>query len=208
MSETTLPTGPLLRTFAYALVGLVIAFELTVVWLMLHPQVPADYRAYYIDQSTTCLNQPVSGQYALGTTISFLSDGLESAKPLRVCGWEGPAGDGTHAVGQTSRLRFALPDGTSGPLTLHLDFVAVERDGHPSQRVDLEANGASLGTVTALGGIPVSVDLVVPAEAMANNPGTVELAFHYADAIRMSPSDSNTRARSIKLLSARLSPAE
>src|SRR5688572_14035050 len=98
---------------------------------MLHPQVPADYHAYYIDQSTTCLNQPVSGDYVLGTEVSFLPDGLEQARSLRVCGWEGPAGDGTHAVGKTSRLRFAVPE-TASPLALELELglVAVKREGH------------------------------------------------------------------------------
>lgn len=208
MSEVTAPSNRPLHVAAYILVGLAVAFELAVVWFMLHPQVPPDYRAYYIDQTTTCLNQPVSGQYTLGTTVSFVSDGLENARPLRVCGWEGPAGDGTHSVGRTSRLRFAVPPGTSQPLALHLDLVAVQREGHPSQRIALEANGIALGTVTAQAGIPLGIDLTVPLEALTGHSGTLELALHYADAIRMSPTDSDTRMRAIKLLSARLEPAQ
>lgn len=189
---------------AYGVVALAIAFELTVVWFMLHPQVPPDYRAYYIDRTTTCLNQPVSGDYELGTTVSFRSDGVESAMPLRVCGWEGPAGDGTHAVGTSSRLRFAVPTTEAGPLYLSLELVAVSREGHPSQRMLIEANGIELGTATALAGVPLEVDLEIPAEAIAAGAGAVDVTLHFPDAISMSPSDSDTRRRSIKLLSARL----
>lgn len=202
MSEITARKGPL-RLVAYGVVALAIAFELMVVWWMLHPQVPPDYRAYYIDHSTTCLNQPVSGDYALGTNVSFRSDGGEMAKPLRVCGWSGPAGDGTHAVGQTSRLRFALPPDVEGPLQLTLELVAIEREGYPSQRVVISVNGTELDTVTATAGAPVTDIVTIPAPVIAAGD-SVELFLDFPDAIRMSPSDSNTRMRSVKLLSTRL----
>lgn len=194
--------NPVVRTAAYGAVALAIAFEVAVVWLMLRPDVPADYRAYYIDRTTTCLNQPVSGAYAFGTNVSFRSDGRELAMPLRVCGWEGPAGDGTHAVGTSSRLRFTPPDSVEGPLLLSLELVAVARDGHPSQRVEITANGVALGTVTVLPETPQQFELTVPGAAIQSGP--IEVELHFPDAIRMSPSDSNTRWRSIKLLSARL----
>ena len=201
MSESLLRSRPA-RIAAYAAVAVVIAVEIVVAWLMLHPDVPADYRAYYIDKTTTCLNQPVSGDYALGTTVSFRSERRELARPLRVCGWEGPAGDGTHAVGTSSRLRFTVPPGVERPLHLALELVAVKRDGHPSQRVDVTANGVALGSTTVLPGNPKTLELEVPA-AIARE-GTLEVELHFPDAIRMSPSDSDTRLRSIKLLSARL----
>jgi len=68
---------------AILLVG---GFELRVAWLALHPAVSDNYRAYYIDQSTTCLNKPVGGGYTLGTTVSFLPDDQAGAWRLRVCG--------------------------------------------------------------------------------------------------------------------------
>jgi len=107
-------------------------------------------------------------------------------------------------VGQTSRLRFALAPDTSGPLTLALDLVAVEREGYPSQRVAISVNGTALQTVTAMAGVPLAVELVIPGDVVAAHPDSLELVLDYPDAIAMSPSDSNTRMRSIKLLSARL----
>ena len=203
MSSVAVQNRPL-RALAYGVVLVAIIFELTVVWWMLHPQVPADYRAYYLDHTTTCLNQPVSGAYALGSTVSFRDDGRALAMPLRVCGWEGPAGDGTHAVGESSRLRFALPQGSATALTLRLEMVAVARDGHPSQRVMIEVNGRPLRTEIALAGVPLTVDVDLPAELVESHKDSVELTLAFPDAIAMSPSDSNTRKRSIKLLSARL----
>lgn len=201
--QAPLPSRPV-TLIAYGVVALAIAFELAVAWFMLHPQVPADFRAYYIDRTTTCLNQPVSGDYALSSTVSFRSDGLELAKPLKVCGWEGPAGDGTHAVGTSSRLRFAVPAAEHGPLFLSLELVAITREGHPAQRLGIEANGVELGVANALAGVPLEVDLEIPAEVVAAGAGAVDVILNFPDAIRMSPSDSDTRWRSIKLLSARL----
>ena len=100
----------MLRTGTYVLAGLIALFEFAVFWLMLNPDVPPDYRAYYIEKTTTCLNQPVAGTYSLGTTIDFTPDGREAAKLLRVCGWEGPTGDGNHAVGTSARLRFVYAE--------------------------------------------------------------------------------------------------
>jgi hypothetical protein len=96
------------------------AAELYVAWLALHPQVSATYRAYYIDQTTTCLDKPVSGHYELGQTISFMADDQGGARRLRVCGWDGPAGDGTHSVGTTSLLRFGISDPSVDHLVLQM----------------------------------------------------------------------------------------
>jgi hypothetical protein len=179
--------------------------ELVVLWLALHPAVAPDYAAYFIDRTTTCLNQPVSGAYELGETVSFTSEGYGPAKTLRVCGWEGPAGDGTHAVGTSSRLRFALP-ANPGRLVLTLEMTAIERDGHPRQRIDVTGNGVELGDAVLAGGETKSFDIAVPPEAVAAAPDVLDVTLAYPDAIRMGPGDADTRLRSIKLLSARLGP--
>ncbi len=189
----------------YALVAVAVAFEIWVLWLLLNPAVPPDYRAYYIDRTTTCLNQPVSGQYAFGTTIDFAMEGRVEAKLVRVCGWERPAGDGTHAVGEISRLRFALPDGTTGPLSLDLEMIAVARGEVPRQRVEVVVNGAPIGAAEVASAEPAHFEFSVPADVTGTAPLDVEL--RYPDAIRMGEFDSNTRWRSIKLLSASLAPA-
>ena len=194
-----------LRIGAYALVVLVAGFELVVFWLMLHPDVPSDYRAYYIDKTTTCLDQPVAGTYALGATIDFTPDGRDIAKPLRVCGWEGPAGDGTHAVGTSARLRFVFAEPATA-LRLELTMVAVNRDSQPAQRVNVSVNGQPVGTFTVTTDPPQDFALDLPADLVSKANGHIEVEFDLPDAIQMRSSDPDNRRRSIKLVSAALIP--
>jgi hypothetical protein len=192
-----------LRLGAYLLVGLVALFELVVLWLMLHPNVTPDYRAYYIDKTTTCLNQPVAGTYTLGTVVPFTPEGRDAAKLIRVCGWERPTGDGTHTVGTSARLRFAYAE-PANRLTLRLSMVPVQKDGQlTTQRVEIVANGTLLDTVTLDTPTPREVSLPLPAPA----DGKLELELRFPDAVQMGPTDPDNRLRSIKLLSAALLPA-
>lgn len=178
--------------------------ELVVFWLALHPHVSADYRAYYIDKTTTCLNQPVAGYYVVGTELSFRSQGYNIlSKNVRVCGWDGPAGDGLHSVGKSSRLRFAF--GTQPPPTrMHIAMTAITHEGAPLQRVDLVGNDIVLGSMTIREGKTQSADFDIPAKVFDATPGRLELTLDYRDAVRMSPTQSDTQNRAIKLLSARL----
>lgn len=192
-----------LRPGAYLLVGLVALFELGVVWLMLHPNVTPDYRAYYIDKTTTCLNQPVSGSYTLGTTVRFTPEDKDAAKLIRVCGLEGPTGDGNHAVGTSSRLRFTYAEPATA-LTLQLAMVAIQKSGTVlPQHVEIVANGTLLDTVILDQPEPQQFSLPLPAPA----DGKLELELRFPDAVQMGPTDPDNRLRSIKLLSAALLPA-
>ncbi len=192
-----------LRLGAYFLCGLVALFELGVVWLMLHPDVPPDYRAYYIDKTTTCLNQPVSGSYTLGTTVRFTPEDRDAAKLIRVCGLEGPAGDGNHVVGTSARLRFVYAEPATA-LTLQLAMVAVEKAGKVvPQRVEVVADGKLLDTLSLDGAAPQQFSLPLAAPA----GGKLELELRFPDAVQMGPTDPDNRLRSIKLLSAALLPA-
>jgi hypothetical protein len=196
LSSLALPRlpGPVL----YGLAALLALFELGIAWQALHPNVPADYRAYYIDQSTTCLNQPVPGTYAQGIRIPFRSGYEKLITPLRVCGWEGPAGDGLHAVGESARLRLALL-GSAHDVQLTLEMVAVDFAGTAGQPVDVIVNGTRLGRAQVRTGLPQAFEFAVPDAALGPRKVLdVELAF--PDAIRVDPQDSNTRKRSIKLV--------
>lgn len=189
-----------LRLGIYALVALFGVFELSVLWLIVHPDVPPNYRAYYIDRTTTCLDQPVSGAYA-GGLVSFRPDGFDQAKPLRVCGWEGPVGDGTHAVGTSARLRFVTGTAFADPV-LTLELVAVTRDGVPGQRVEVLLNDQVIDEITVTSSEAKTFTLTIPADIMAFAAGRYELTLRFPEAIRMGATDPQTRWRSIKLLAA------
>ncbi|KFC69748.1 hypothetical protein FF80_01252 [Devosia sp. LC5] len=185
----------------YALAAALALGELAVVWLMLHPNVPSDYRAYYIDRTTTCLPQPVTAAYTLGTIVDFRSGGPDT-RELRPCGWEGPAGDGMHALGESARLAFAVP---AQDLTLTLEMTGVTLPGPRQQTVIVSANGQPLGRAVVTPGKTGRFTFPLPASAIAN--GRADIILDLPDAVTTSPGQSNVRKRSIKLVKASLTPA-
>lgn len=189
---------------AYALAAVLALFELAILWQALHPNVSADYRAYYIDRTTTCLPQPVTGEYTLGKELNFRSEGDET-RELRPCGWTGPVGDGTHSVGQTSRLRFAVE--ATGPLTLMLELTGVTLPGPPRQRVLVSANDQEIGDIAVTPDNTERFAISIPASAL-DADGFVDIRLDYPDAISPGRRVSNTYWRSVKLTAASLSPAE
>lgn len=190
----------------YALAAVLAGSEIIILALAVNPNVYADYRAYYIDQTTTCLNRDAVGSYALGQTVSFRSDGAKQAAGMMVCGWSGPVADGTHSLGETSRLRLKLPPLRDG-LTATLQMAAVIRPPQITQRVVISVNGVRVHAVMLSGKEPRTVTFVIPPAAL---PGarTLDIAFDYLDGIPPSPAASNIYKRSIKLLSLRLDPIE
>lgn len=191
----------------YGLAVVVAGFELGTLWLALHPDVDANYRAYYIDHTTTCLNRDVSGHYRLGQLISFLPPG-EAARAIRVCGFEGPAGDGTHSVGETSRLRFTFsaPAPKSG-LVLTLEMSAIATPDNVDQHVVLRANTMNFGDIDVRAATTGIYQVKVPFAALGMGGHQLDLILAYPDAVLPNPDDPVTRKRAIKLISVRLGPA-
>ncbi len=187
----------------YGLTGIAAAFELVVLWLALHPSVNADYRAFYLDQTTTCMNEPVRGTYHLGAVISFLPGHYDEALQVKVCGWEGPVGDGNHSVGEMSRLRFTFPE-TAENLVLRLTLTAIPTAASLTQRVVLSANGVGFGQVAIPAQQTQSFEVPVPAAALGRDGHQLDLTLAFPDAIRPEANDSNTRKRAIKIVSAQL----
>lgn len=186
---------------AYALAALLAAVELAILWQTLHPRVTDNYRAYYIDRTTTCLPQPVTGAYTLGTVLDFRSDGSDTTE-LRPCGWEGPAGDGMHSIGETSRLRFAID--TPQNLVLRLEMTASTLEGPPEQHVDILAGSTPIGQAIVKPDEIKSFTFAIPAAAIID--GFLDIRLDYPDAINPPPGIANTYWRSIKLITASLDP--
>jgi hypothetical protein len=187
----------------YALVAVLALLELVIAWQAIHPNVPEAYRAYYIDHTTTCMRQPVTGAYTMGATIDFRSGG-DDTRELRPCGWEGPVGNGMHALGETARLRFAT-GAITAPMTLTLEMTAIDVDGMADQRVVVSANGTPVGTTTIARNQTVTVPFAIPA-GIAAETGLLDIVMDFPDAVDSRPGDSNTRKRSIKLTEATLTP--
>lgn len=188
----------------YGLAGSLALAELVIFGLAMAPDVDPAYRAYYIDRTTTCLERPATADYAPATTVSFLPDGAAEAKEIRVCGWEGPAGDGTHSIGTSSRLRVRPPPHERG-LAMRLEMVANLAPGQAHQRVRMSVNGIPAGQVTLTDTAPRLVSFMVPAEAAGAE--ILDILLEYPDAYRPHPRVIETRNRAIKLLSFALEPA-
>jgi len=188
---------------AYALAALLALFELAVLWQALHPKVSEDYRAYYIERTTTCLPQPVTGDYVLGTELDFRSGG-DNTRELRPCGWDGPAGDGMHSIGQTSRLRLAV--GQPQPLRLMLELTGVTLPGPAQQRVFVSVDGKKLQEIAVTPDKTERFTIPIPANVL-DDDGYVDITLDYPDAISPGKRVADTYWRSVKLTAAALSPA-
>ncbi|MET3582321.1 hypothetical protein ABID19_005380 [Mesorhizobium robiniae] len=190
----------------YALATVLAGSEIVILALALNPNVNADYRAYYIDRTTTCLNRDAIGGYILGQTVSFRSDGAKQAASMKVCGWSGPAGDGTHSLGETSRLRVGIPPLGHG-LAATLQMAAVIRPPQITQRVVISVNGVRAHAVTLSGKEARIVSFVIPPAALGESKA-LDIAFDYLDGIPQTPAASNIYNRAIKLVSFRLDAVE
>ena len=200
MSSLALPRVS--RTVLYGLAALVALFELGVSWISLHPHVPADYRAYYLAQTTTCLNEPVSGAYSNGAEIPTISGYERLVANIRVCGFEGPVGDGLHLVGESGRLRFKMM-GPQHRLRLMLQMVAVDFTAPKGQEMDVVVNGEPVGSVHVSTGKPQRFSFAIPDDLLKAD-GLVDVELKAPDAVKVDPTDSNTRKRSIKLSAVRV----
>ena len=189
----------------YVVAAVLAVSEIVILALALNPDVNADYRAYYIDRTTTCLNRDALGSYTVGQRVSFRSDGAKQTAGMIVCGWSGPVADGTHSLGETSRLRMEIPPLRDG-LTATLQMAAVIRPPQMTQRVLISVNGIPIHKVTLSGKEPTTVSFLIPHTAFANAKA-LDMAFDYLDGIPPSAAASNIYKRSIKLVSFRLDAA-
>lgn len=188
----------------YALAAVLAVAELAVLWQTLHPNVSDDYRAYYITRTTTCLPQPVTASYVLGETVDFTTSGdRDAARELLPCGWENPNDDGRQSLGETSRLRFAI--GQPQDLALELVLKGINLNDAGDRDVRLFAGEQPIGQAIVGAEDTQTFQFNVPASAIKD--GYLDLRLDFPNAIETSPGISNTYWRSVKLMSARLSPA-
>ena len=195
----------------YLLAALLAGAEIVILGRALNPQVHPDYRAFYIDETTTCLNRDRIGSYRLGETVSFMHLGkqrerMKRADAMKVCGWTGPTGDGTYSLGETSRLRVKIPEEPGGGLTATLEMAPMLRPPQTTQRVAVSVNGVRVHEATLSCDTPQKVSFVIP-QAVFDGTGVLDMAFDYPDSVPQTPVASNIYDRAIKLISFRLDPA-
>ena len=188
----------------YGIAALLAVVELGVFWQTLHPQVSDDYRAYYITRASTCLPQPVTAAYKVGELVDFTNAGdINAARELLPCGWESPNDDGRQSLGETSRMRFTI--GAPQALELELVLKGINLNDAGPRQVQLYAGELFVGEIFVDPEGTDTYTLSIPAEAITD--GLLELRLEFPNAIETSPGIANIYWRSVKLISARLSPA-
>jgi hypothetical protein len=191
----------------YLLAALLAGAETVILVLALNPRVPPDYRAFYIDRTVTCLNRDRVGSFRLGETVSFRylagqPEQMKLAEDMKVCGWTGPVGEGTHSLGETSRLRVKIT-AVHGDLLATLQMAAVLRPPRTAQRVIFSANGVRVHEATLTSDAPQELSFAIP-QAILTDSGLLDIALDYPDSVRQTPVASNIYDRAIKLVSFRL----
>lgn len=193
----------------YALYGFALAlaaFELSVFVLMLNPSVPPEYQAFYIDRTTTCLPQPVTGTYKLGQAVSFRWPARDLAQPLKPCGWFEVNGDGTPTKGESAMLRFAIGEEVNGPLDLTLVASPIEKDGAlVPQRVIVRVGAIEAGAFT-ISERHQRADVTMPAQALPRGGEPLDVTLDLPDAVNFDRHGrgSNTQDRALVVEAVRL----
>ena len=186
---------------------LVGGFELWSTSLILRPNVDPVYRAYFIDKTSDCWPHLTDGDYALGESIGFLPDRREAADRIKICGWFYPDGTGTWTYGAFSRLRTRFPPAAT-PLVLTITAGAMVSAAHPEQRVNVSANGSSLGTLSFTSGDLQAQSIDIP-KAIADLSATgLDWQLDFPEArpgTEMGPQD-DPHPRALRVVAFKIAP--
>jgi hypothetical protein len=190
-----------------ALVGLT---ELGLLAFAASADVPADYRAYYIDRTTGCLPQPVSGEYRLGATLSL--SGSQPQAPLEavmVCGFGDPEPDGAWLRGPEARLHFGRTPEMSSDLSLEIDGRGATNKAWPRQHATVTVNGEPVGELDYPDGDWRVQSVVIPRHLVTQS-ATLDIVITMTDTRAPGSVTSKRDARrfSVFVRSLRLSSAQ
>ena len=83
----------------------------------------------------------------------------------------------------------------------HLELTAIATPDNRDQTITVSVNGVPVGEATTQAELRQSVDFAVPQAALDAAPGLFDIRIDYPTATEMTPHDSDTHYRSIKLRS-------
>lgn len=171
----------ILPVVLWSVFALLALYEAAVVVAIANPRVSDAYRAYFIDRTTRCWPDPVSGEIEIGKRVWFLrADADGPARHVLECGWLAPAPSGTWSEGPEARLRLRVPTGSDLNLTFNL--IPYIGETHAEQRVEFRANGTPLETLVLDADSERNWTIRVPADSVAPD-GTLVVSLLLPDAI-------------------------
>jgi hypothetical protein len=150
------------RAWHLIVVALIALFDAGVLYMVLFPRVSDDYRAYYIERSTSCFPRIISGYYPLGEPISFVParSGFK-LDSIRWCGFMPPSTTGVRSFGDYGIFRIVtkLPD---DDLLLTFSSWANTDSSKPERDVDVLVNGENVETLVFKSARRVNGKIVIP----------------------------------------------
>lgn len=185
------------RAWHLVATALIALFGAVVVYMVLNPRVADDYRAYYIDRTSSCFPRIISGYYKLGEPASFVAgrNGM-TLDSIRWCGFQPVKNDGIKSFGDYGilKLKFPVPD---EDLLLTFSSWANTGSDKPARDVNIVVNGETLGKITIKTSKRVNGSFVIPqAVAKASAADGMQIKFEVP---RIGPPGTNSEPVTLQL---------
>jgi hypothetical protein len=142
--------------------------------------VSENYRAYYIERTTGCIDRPAIGSYRLGETLSLSQHEDSAFAKVLACGFGYGQRGGTWLQGNLAKLQFTDPP-PSGPLVFEFKATPELYDDQPTQQLTLLANGMTVATIDMSAPAAAVHRIEIGAEITALSQDGLELRFELAD---------------------------
>jgi hypothetical protein len=189
------------RAWHLALVALIAIFGAVVLYMVLFPDVSADYRAYYIDRSASCFpraDNVATGYYPLGQPVTFATNGRNGYQrdTIRSCGFMPPSSTGIRSFGDYGVLKakFPIPD---DDLLLTVSSWTNTDANKPRRDVKVLVNGEAVGTLVYTTAKRVDGKFVIPQRlAKLSPPGGMLIRFEVP---RTGPPGTNSEPVTLQL---------
>ena len=144
------------------IVALIALFDGAALYMVLFPNVTADYRAYYIDRTASCFPRIISGFYPLGEPVSFVPDrNGYKLDTIRWCGFMPPSSTGIRSFGDYGILRMQVPL-PGDDLLLTFESWANTDSSKPERDVDVVVNGENVGTLEFTSSARINGKMIIP----------------------------------------------
>jgi|GEM_PF-2911502 len=189
------------KAWHLAIVALIAIFDAVVLYMVLFPDVSADYRAYYIDRSASCFpraDNVATGYYPLGAPVTFATNGRNGYQrdTIRSCGFMPPSSTGIRSFGDYGVLKakFPIPD---DDLLLTVSSWTNTNSDKPRRDVNVLVNGESVGTLVYTSARRVDGKFVIPQRlAKLSPPEGMEIKFEVP---RIGPPGTNSEPVTLQL---------
>lgn len=185
------------RAWHLVAAALLALLYLGVLFMVLKPRVSDDYRAYYIDRTSSCFPRLITGYYPLGEPVSFVPGRSGySRDTIRWCGFKPPSTTGIRSFGDYGilKLKFPVPDDD-----LLLTFSSWTNTGadKPRREVKVLVNGEDVGTLVYTKRDRVDGKIVIPERlAKLSPPDGMEIKFEVP---RIGPPGTNSEPVTLEL---------